>query len=55
MMMYEFIREVLGETGVLVRSCSKKVFSTRYGYYYIGFRCMSRVGPKSDGRKTPRN
>jgi gliding motility-associated lipoprotein GldJ len=23
---------------------------------YIGFRCaMSRVGPKSDGRKTPRN
>jgi hypothetical protein len=31
MMMYEF-REVLGEQGVLVRSCSKKVFSTRYGY-----------------------
>jgi hypothetical protein len=31
MMMYEFIREVLGDR-VLVRSCSKKVFSTRYGY-----------------------
>jgi hypothetical protein len=31
-LMYEFIREVLGETGRIGRSCSKKVFSTRYGY-----------------------
>jgi hypothetical protein len=39
---------------VLVRSCSKKVFSTRWLLIILDLD-VSRVGPKSDGRKTPRN
>jgi hypothetical protein len=55
MMMYEFIREVLGETYWL-DPAQRRYFPQDMATDYIGFRCaMSRVGPKSDGRKTPRN
>jgi hypothetical protein len=55
MMMYEFIKEVLGEIAYWLDPAQRRYFPQDMATY-IGFRCaMSRVGPKSDGRKTPRN
>jgi hypothetical protein len=56
MIMYEFIREVLGERAYWLDPAQRRYFPQDMATDYIGFRCaMSRVGPKSDGRKTPRN
>jgi hypothetical protein len=53
-MMYEFIRRFLERQGVIL--LKRRYFPQDMATDYIGFRCaMSRVGPKSDGRKTPRN
>jgi hypothetical protein len=55
MMMYEFIREVLGDRAYWLDPAQRRYFPQDMATDYIGFRCaMSRVGPKSDGRKTPR-
>jgi hypothetical protein len=55
MMMYEFIGRFLERQGWL-DPAQRRYFPQDMATDYIGFRCaMSRVGPKSDGRKTPRN
>jgi hypothetical protein len=55
MIMYEFIGRFLRDRAWL-DPAQRRYFPQDMATDYIGFRCaMSRVGPKSDGRKTPRN
>jgi formylglycine-generating enzyme required for sulfatase activity len=56
MMMYEFIRGSWRDRAYWLDPAQRRYFPQDMATDYIGFRCaMSRVGPKSDGRKTPRN